>query len=133
MTRIRKKGVALVDTPKGILVVSGRKKVFTLPGGGANNRESRKHAAVRELREETGLIAKKRIYLFSYHGGIWHTRKGGVKNHAKVFLINAYGHAKPRHEIKHIDYWKPDSKLKISRRTKWIINKYLDMKKSKYN
>ena len=131
MTRIRRKGVAPVDTSKGILVVAGRRKVFTLPGGGADNGESRKHAAMRELEEETGLKTKKRTYLFSYHGGRWHTGRGSVKNHAKVFLINAYGNAKPRHEIKHIAYWNPDSKIKISRRTKWIIEKYLDMKKSK--
>src|SRR4030042_5571134 len=121
MTRIRRRGGALVDTPKGILVVAGRRKIFTLPGGGADKGESRRHATMRELREETGLKTKKRAYLFSYHGGKWHTRKGSVKNHAKVFLINAYGHARPRHEIKHTAYWKPGCKLKISGRTKWII------------
>ena len=131
MTRIRRKGVALVDTPKGILVVSGRSRIFSLPGGGADNGESRKHAAMRELREETGLKTKKRKYLFSYHGGKWHTRKGSVKNHAKVFLVEAYGHARPRHEIKHIDYWKPNSKIRISSRTKWVIEKYLDMKRKR--
>ncbi len=130
MTMIRRKGVALVDTPKGILVVAGRRKVFALPGGGADNGESRKYAAMRELREETGLKTKKRTYLFGYHGGIWHTRKGSVKNHAKVFLISVYGHARPRHEIKHIAYWNPDSKIRISKRTKWIIEKYLETKKS---
>jgi 8-oxo-dGTP diphosphatase len=131
MTRIRRKGVALVDTSKGILVVAGRRKVFTLPGGGADNGESRKHAAMRELKEETGLKTKKRIYLFGYHGGKWHTKKGGVKNHAKVFLIETYGHARPRHEIKHIGYWMPGSKIRISGRTKWIIDKYLEMKRKR--
>lgn len=124
--RIRRKGVAIVDTPKGILVVAGRRKIFALPGGGTDKGESRKHAAMRELREETGLLTKKRTYLFSYHGGKWHTRKGCVKNHAKVFLIKAYGHARPRHEIKHIAYWKHGCKLRISSRTKWIIDKYLE-------
>ena len=131
MTKIRKKGVALIDTPKGILVVSGRSRIFSLPGGGADNGESRKHAAMRELREETGLKTKKRTYLFGYHGGKWHTRKGSVKNHAKVFLIETYGHARPRHEIKHLDYWNPGSKIRISSRTKWIIEKYLEMKRKR--
>lgn len=129
MTRVRKKGVALVDTPKGILVVAGRRKIFALPGGGADKGESRKHVAMRELREETGLLTKKRKYLFSYHGGKWHTRRGSVKNHAKVFLIKAYGHARPRHEIKHINYWKSGCRLRISGRTKLIIDRYLEMKK----
>jgi len=132
MVRIRRKGVALVDTLRGILVVAGRRKVFALPGGGADRGESRKHAAMRELKEETGLLTKKRTYLFSYHGGKWHTRKGSVKNYAKVFLIKAYGHARPRHKIKYLAYWKPGRKLRISSRTKWIIDKYLEMKKSIY-
>ncbi len=131
MTYYRRKGVALVDTPKGILVVSGRSKIFALPGGGADKGESRKHSAMRELREETGLYSKKRKYLFSYTGGKWHTRKGSVRNHAKVFLIKSYGRARPRHEIKHIAYWKPGSSIRISGRTKWIIEEYLETKKQK--
>jgi 8-oxo-dGTP diphosphatase len=130
MTRIRRKGVALVDAPKGILVVAGRRKIFSLPGGGADKGESRKHAAMRELREETGLKTKSRKYLFSYSGGKWHAQGGkSVRNHAKVFLIHAYGRARPKHEIKHIAYWNPKSKLRISRRTKWILDKYLKMKR----
>jgi len=128
MTRIRRKSVALVDTHKGILVVSGRSKIYTLPGGGADKGEARKHSAMRELREETGLYSKHRKYLFGYTGGKWHTRKGSVINHAKVFLIKTYGRTRPRHEIKHIRYWKPGSEIRISGRTKWIIDKYLEIK-----
>ena len=87
MTRIRRKGAAIVDTPHGILVVLGRSRKFVLPGGGANKGESRKKAAIRELYEETGLKTKKITYLFRYVGSRFHTRRGEVRNHAKVFLI----------------------------------------------
>ena len=64
MTRIRRKGVAIVDTPKGILVVA-ISDIFILPGGGAKPWENRKKAAIRELYEETGLRTKKIKYLFN--------------------------------------------------------------------
>lgn len=130
--RIRHKGVAIVDTSKGILVVAGRSKKFTLPGGGADRGESRKRATIRELKEETGLKTKSIRYLFSYKGRKWKSHKGQiVKNHAKVFLVKAYGTAKPNHEIKYISYWKPKSRIKISHRTEDLIKKYLKKKKRK--
>lgn len=126
MVRIRRKGVAIVETSKGILLVSGRRKIFSFPGGGANKGESRKIATIRELKEETGIKAKSAKYLFSYKGKYWHDHKGRkVRNHAKVFLITAKGNPKPRHEIKYIGWWKPGSRLRISKRTKSVIEKYL--------
>ena len=48
--RIRRKGVALVETEKGILMVREKgHRNFSLPGGGTNKGESRKDAAMREL------------------------------------------------------------------------------------
>ncbi len=128
--RIRRKGVAIVESRKGVLVVAGRREVFALPGGGADKGESRKKATMRELREETGLWTKSMKYLFSYKGYQWHDNKGRrIVNHAKVFLVKASGKSRPRHEIKHISYWKPGSKTKVSKRTEKLIRKYLDMKK----
>jgi 8-oxo-dGTP diphosphatase len=128
-TRIRKKGVALVEGSQGFLVVKMGRGSYVLPGGGADRGESRKRAAMRELREETGLKATSAKLLFSYNGGRWHDHKGrGIKNHAKVFLVKATGRARPHHEIKHVAWWKPGSKLKISETTKWIIEKYLEEK-----
>lgn len=129
MTRIRRKGVAIVDTNKGILVVSGRRKIFVIPGGGANRGETRKKATIRELREETGLKTKSVKYLFSYKGRKWHDHKGkSVMNHAKVFLIKAYGKARPRHEIKYINYWNLRSRLRISHSTENLIKRYFEIK-----
>jgi len=126
MVIIRRKGAAIVETSKGILVVSGRSRRFILPGGGANKGESRKKAAIRELYEETGLKTKGVKYLLSYKGNVWHNFKGKqVVNHAKVFLIQAYGNPKPRHEIKHIAFWKPESQINITSGTKKILDRYL--------
>lgn len=132
MTRIRKKGVAIVHTLKGILVVASRRKIFMLPGGGENRGESRRRATIRELREETDLKTKSTKYLFSYRGRKWHDRKGrAVINYAKVFLVKTYGKARPRHEIKHIAWWKPGSKTRISHSTDKLIEKYLKSRNGK--
>lgn len=132
MSKIRRKGAAIVDTSKGILVVAGRSKRFILPGGGANKGESRKKASIRELYEETGLKTKKIKYLFSYIGGKWHTHSGrSVRNHAKVFLVDAIGKPRPRHEIRFIDYWNPGAKIHITSGTRKVIEKYIIIKNKK--
>ena len=129
---LRRKGSAIVDTNKGILVVSGRSKKFMLPGGGAERGESRKKAAIRELYEETGLKTKSINYLFEYLGSKWHTFSGKeVRNATKVFLIQAEGEPKPRHEIKHIAFWKQESKINLTSGTKKVIERYLKEFKDK--
>lgn len=125
MSITRRKGAAIVDTPKGIVVVAGHSKKFMLPGGGAERWESRKKAAIRELYEETGLKTKKVTYLFRYTGQKWRSRGNPIRNHTKVFLIKAEGEPRPRHEIKHIAFWKPNSGIHITTGTKIVIEKYL--------
>jgi len=104
MTIVRRRGTAIIDTPNGILVASGRRKIFLLPGGGTKRKESRRKAAIRELREETGLRAYSSKYLFTYNEQKYYPdgRKRKIVNLHKVFLIKAKGHARPREEVKHI-------------------------------
>ncbi|MDP3882232.1 MAG: NUDIX domain-containing protein [Nanoarchaeota archaeon] len=132
MISIRRKGVAIVNTKKGILLVAGNSKNFILPGGGAERKESRKQAAIRELYEETGLRTIKCIYLFSYLGKSWNNHRGKkVRNHTKVFLIEAQGIPRPRHEIKYVSFYKPNSNVNITRGTKKIIINYMGLKDKK--
>lgn len=130
MTPKRRKGIAIVETKKGILVgaIHG---TFILPGGGAERWESRKKAAIRELYEETGLKTKKIKYLFEDVGIKWKDHCGRIiRNHSKVFLVEAEGIPKPRHEIKKIAFYNPESKIKMGEGSKTIIEKYLkDYKK----
>ena len=121
----RRKGVAIVDTRKGILVVA-IKDTFILPGGGAKPWESREKAAIRELYEETTLKTMKIKYLFRDVGIKWHDYRGRlVINHSKVFLIEPEGIPKPNHEIKKIAFYKSGNKIKIGVGSKKIISVYL--------
>ena len=129
MAIVRRRGTAIVETPKGILVTASRNKLFLLPGGGAEKWESRRRATIRELKEETGLKAYSWKYLFTYHepkyseGG----KKRKIRNLHKVFLVKASGTPKPNyHDVKHIAFWKPNSDINISRTTKKIIDIYLE-------
>jgi len=126
MINARRKGVAIVETKKGILIVAGRKKIFSLPGGGAERFESRKKAAIRELCEETGLKTKKIKYLFSHVGKRLHNYNGRLFiNSIKIFLVESDGVPKPKSEIKYISFWKKGVKIKLSDSTKIILEKYL--------
>ncbi|MDE1871198.1 MAG: NUDIX domain-containing protein [Candidatus Micrarchaeota archaeon] len=129
MVRKRRRGAAIVDTSKGILVVSGRKRLFILPGGGARKGESRRKAAMRELREETGLKPISSHYLFRYVGYVHKAHGGGYfQDHNKVFLVKVVGKARPRHEVRHIEYYREGSEIRISRVTEKIINRYYQIK-----
>ena len=117
----RRRGTVIVDTPEGILMVSHDNRKFYLPGGGAEKGETRKEAAIRELREETNLQTINCLFLFEYEG---------FANRHKVFLINSIGTAKPSNEIKYIDYFR-GSNLRVSDVTWEIIELYRKLKKPK--
>lgn len=132
MVRKRRRGTAIVETSKGILVASGRKKVFLLPGGGANKGETRTKAAVRELREETGLKGYETKYLFRYVGKVHKDYRGGhFQDYHTVVLVKARGTPRPRDEVKYVDWYKPGSDIHISHTTREIIEKYYEYKKKR--
>jgi 8-oxo-dGTP diphosphatase len=129
MNIIRRRGTAIIDTKKGILVTAGRNKLFLLPGGGAERWESRRKASIRELREETHLKAYSWKYLFTWHEPKFtkEGKKRKIRNLHKVFLIKAEGNPRPNyHDVSYIAYWNPGSDINISRTTREIINKYLE-------
>jgi 8-oxo-dGTP diphosphatase len=110
----RRRGTAIVDTSRGLLVVSYDNRTFYLPGGGAEKGESQKTATIRELKEETSLETVACSFLFEYES---------LTDNHKVFLIETFGVAKPSSEIKYIDYFN-GSNLKVSNATWEILELY---------
>ena len=123
---VRRRGTAIVETPKGIILVAGRREgPWILPGGGAKKGERRMDAVVRELKEETGLVAKDCKYLFSYHEPDDGRR---IRNLHKVFLIKAEGIPRPRSDARHIAYWNGGSDVQPSRTTRALLEMYMNSK-----
>jgi ADP-ribose pyrophosphatase YjhB (NUDIX family) len=94
MSNVRYRGTAIVITDKGIII--GKEKTdgrYSLIGGQCNTyngkRESRENAAIRELKEETGLEA-----VITQDLGEVITNSGNIQTNHKVYLIKAKGDLK---------------------------------------
>lgn len=126
---MRRRGTAIVETPNGILVVADKSGLYLLPGGAARKGESRKNAAIRELKEETGLIATNVKFLFRHMGHLHKSHScGHFRDHHTVVIVQANGIPLPRNEIKYVNYYLPNSEVRISRTTKEIIDRFYNIK-----
>ncbi|MCK8817866.1 NUDIX domain-containing protein [Natroniella sulfidigena] len=115
----RRRGTAIVETDRGILLTAMNKNRYRLPGGEAKQGESRFSATIRELKEETDLIAHYARVLFEHEG---------LNNSHTVVLIKANGNPKPKNEVRYIDFYKRGKKIQITKDTKEIIAKYYKWK-----
>ena len=131
--RYRRRGTAIVETERGILLTAGRRGKFILPGGGAKRGESRFMAALRELTEETGLLPYAAEIIFKHKGKIRPTMSGRHKfqDHHTVCLVKASGTPRPGGgDAKRIGYYYPGCNIQISTTTKEIIEKYYEWKRN---
>jgi 8-oxo-dGTP diphosphatase len=126
----RRRGTAIVETERGILVVAGKDRIFLLPGGEAKKHETRMQATMRELVEETGLEPQSVEFLF-HHGGRVHRSHGHgyLRDHHTVCLVRARGTARPHREIEYVEYYKPGSRIHVSAVTEEIIARYYAYKR----
>lgn len=100
LTRAKTLGVRVLvqdDAGRVLLVRHTYLDGWYLPGGGVDARETFEAAAVRELREETGLVAKSRPRLISVHAN----ERFMPGDHVAVMRIDNYGPGEltSRHEI----------------------------------
>jgi 8-oxo-dGTP diphosphatase len=116
----RRRGTVILEAKKGILLTAMSRGSYLLPGGGANKGESRFRAAIRELEEETGLVAHYAKLIFTYESR---------SNYHTVVLIKAKGKPKPKSEIKYLAYYPSKKRIKMSKATRDIIDKYYKWKK----
>lgn len=130
--RYRRRGTAIVETKRGILLTAGHHGAFILPGGGAKRGESRFVAALRELTEETTLRPYFGQIIFRHVGGVNRSFSGKslFQDHHTVCLIKASGTVRPHDDAKRIAYWNPGCDVAISHTTREIIDKYLAWKRN---
>lgn len=130
--KYRRRGTAIVETQRGILLTAGRSgKSFILPGGGAKRGESRFMAALRELTEETSLLPYATEIIFKHKGKIKPTMsvKHKFQDQHTVCLVKASGTPRPGGDnAKRIAYYYPGCNVWISTTTKEIIERYYEWK-----
>jgi len=99
--------------------------MFSLPGGGADGSEHREQAAIRELREETGLETLGSRFLFEHQGRRRKSHHGGFyRDDHKVFLLTTAGTPRPYGEVTEVAYT-DGSAADLEPTAREIIERYL--------
>ena len=146
----RPRATAIIETERGIVLHPGeRGEGLILPGGGIETAaevaakrgvrvigEKAAEAAMREVHEELGVkTARISGRLFKYKSEeIPVYSRGRQKWYSKtyhdVFAVDIIGKPKPvSREVSKVVYWKPGSKMKLSKDTEAILKEYMAAKK----
>jgi 8-oxo-dGTP diphosphatase len=115
----RRRATAIVEYPDGILITVMRYMSGSLPGGGVKTGETDEEAVVRELHEETGLVAAETVFLFRY--------ESLARDHA-VYWVRAEGMPAACGETDQIGYYCKGATLKVSPESLAIIDRFLAYK-----
>ena len=120
----RRRGTAIIEYEKGVLVVTMNGRAYMTLGGEAKRNESRMQAAIREIKEETGLEPYFSMALFRYSG----LKRKTHQNLHTVYYVKATGTPKPKQEITRIAYHTPGSSLILSTETREILTRFYAFK-----
>ena len=112
--QLRDRATAVVIREGNVLLVHGRSPTFAMPGGGIEPGESADCAAVRELFEETGLVASQTKFLFVLETAIH-------RHH--VFLVEAGGEVEMGFEISEFRWWDRKESLPIYSHVETILER----------